>query len=88
MENKGVKKYDLHKNGVHASVVDKLIKDKTVDTTTINKFCELLNCQPCDITEYLQINKEIKIISSISHMEKYSIKKLIKFNYNAMLIFL
>lgn len=53
METKGFKKYDLRKNGIHAAVVDKLIKGGTVDTTTIEKLCRVLNCQPGDIMEYV-----------------------------------
>lgn len=53
MEAKGLKKYDLRKNGIHAAVVDKLIKGGTIDTTTIEKLCRLLDCQPGDIMEYV-----------------------------------
>lgn len=51
MEAKGVKKYGLRKNGIHAAVVDKLVKGGTIDTTTIGKLCDFLNCQPGDILE-------------------------------------
>ena len=53
MAAKGFKKYDLRKNGIHAAVVDKLIKGGTVDTTTIEKLCRVLDCQPGDIIEYV-----------------------------------
>ena len=53
MEEKGVNKHYLRKNGIHAAVVDKLIKGGTVDTTTIGNICALLNCQPGDIMEYV-----------------------------------
>ena len=53
MEQKGINKYYLRKNGIHAAVVDKLIKGRTVDTTTINNLCALLDCQPGDIMEYV-----------------------------------
>lgn len=53
MESKGLKKYDLRKNGIHAAIVDKLIKGGTIDTTTISRLCALLNCQPGDIMEYV-----------------------------------
>ena len=53
MESKGVKKIDLRKNGIHAAVVDKLVKGGTIDTTTIAKLCALLDCQPGDIMEYV-----------------------------------
>lgn len=59
MEEKGVKKYDLRKNGIHAAVVDKLIKGGVVDTTTISKLCDFLNCQPGDIMEYVPDISEV-----------------------------
>jgi len=53
MKNKNINKFYLRKNGIHAAVVDKLIKDGTVDTTTIGRLCALLDCQPGDILEYV-----------------------------------
>ena len=58
MKSKEIKKYDLRKNGIHAAVVDKLIKGRTVDTTTIGKLCALLGCQPGDIMEYIPEQEE------------------------------
>ena len=54
LKEQGFNKYYLRKNGIHAAVVDKLINDGTVDTTTISKLCALLNCQPGDIMEYVE----------------------------------
>ncbi|MCL2366643.1 MAG: helix-turn-helix transcriptional regulator [Oscillospiraceae bacterium] len=56
MEKKGINKHYLrtHKDHrIHAAVVDKLIKGGTIDTTTIEKLCALLDCQPGDIMEYV-----------------------------------
>ena len=53
LNQRNLNKYYLRKNGIHAAVVDKLIKDKTVDTTTIIRLCELLQVQPGDIMEYV-----------------------------------
>ena len=63
MEANGVKKYDLRKAGINGTVLDKVLsgplsKSRRVDTETINKLCELLNCQPGDIMEYLLEDKE------------------------------
>jgi len=58
MEERGIKKYDLRKQGIHAATVDKLIKNKTIDTITINKLCEIMSCQPSDILEYIPDEKE------------------------------
>jgi Predicted transcriptional regulator len=52
MAKKGITKYYLRTHGIHATVVDKLIKGGTVNTNTIAKLCDLLNCQPGDILEF------------------------------------
>ncbi len=52
MEQRKVKKYHLRQQGIHAAVMDKLIKNKNVDISTIDKLCKLLDCQPGDILEY------------------------------------
>ncbi len=53
MEMHNIKKYHLRQQGIHASVMDKLIKNANVDISTIDKLCKLLNCQPSDIMEYI-----------------------------------
>lgn len=58
MEQKGMKKIDLRKQGFSPNVVDKVLsgplnKNKRVDTETINRLCEVLDCQPGDIMEYV-----------------------------------
>jgi len=51
MTQKGVKKSDLRKNGFSPTVINRLVKDDFVNTLTILKLCEYLNCQPGDIME-------------------------------------
>lgn len=58
MQEKGVKKFHLRKRGVNASILDKALMGGNVDTKTINKLCTLLNCQPGDIMEYIEDEKE------------------------------
>ena len=53
MEQKNIKKYHLRQQGIHAAVMDKLVKSKNVDISTIEKLCKLLDCQPGDILEYV-----------------------------------
>jgi len=43
----------LRQNGMHPSVVNKLRKNERVNTDTIDRICQLLNCQPGDIMEYI-----------------------------------
>ena len=62
MESKGLKKWDLRQKGVNGTVLDKVLsgpltKNKRVDTETINKLCNILDCQPGDIMEYIPEEK-------------------------------
>jgi DNA-binding Xre family transcriptional regulator len=53
MEQRGIKKYYLRQNGIHPTSIEKLAKNMKVDTSTIDKVCELLECQPGDIMEFV-----------------------------------
>lgn len=58
MDKKGLKKYDLRKMGFNPNIIDKVLsgplsKNKRVDTETISRLCEVLDCQPGDIMEYV-----------------------------------
>lgn len=53
MEAKGIKKYDLRKNGFSPTIVDRLVKNNNVNTSTIMELCKMLDCQPSDIMEYI-----------------------------------
>lgn len=57
LDEQGIKKYHLRQQGIHAVVMDKLVKNANVDVSTINKLCKLLNCQPSDIMEYVPDDK-------------------------------
>ncbi|WP_195543319.1 helix-turn-helix domain-containing protein [Massiliimalia timonensis] len=54
MEKKGIKKYDLRKAGISPTIVDRLVKNNDVNTSTIARLCKLLECQPGDIMEYVE----------------------------------
>lgn len=53
MEAKGIKKFDLRKSGLSPTIVDRLVKNNNVNTSTIVELCKLLDCQPADIMEYV-----------------------------------
>ena len=55
LESKGHSStYWLRQNGVHPATVNKLRKNERVNTDTISLLCQLLNCQPGDIMEYVE----------------------------------
>jgi len=59
MNEKGLKKFDLRKMGFNPNIIDKVLsgalnKSRRVDTETISRLCQVLNCQPGDIMEYVE----------------------------------
>ena len=52
MEQKGIKKFDLRKMGLSPTILDRFVKNGDVNTSTIMRLCEILDCQPGDIMEY------------------------------------
>lgn len=43
----------IKKHHISSSTIDKLRKDKPVNTTTVNDLCRILNCRVEDIMEYI-----------------------------------
>lgn len=76
MEKKGIKKYDLRKNGFSPTIVNRLAKDSDVNTSTIIKLCEFLNCQPGDIMECVDKEGFTQLVPTQKGLEK--LKKHVK----------
>lgn len=54
MENKGIKKRDLReKYKISPTIINRLNNNSNVAVDTIMYLCEILNCQPGDILEYV-----------------------------------
>ena len=54
MKEKGITSYTFRQNKVIGQgTYKKIIEGGDIDTRTIAKLCELLNCQPGDILEYV-----------------------------------
>ncbi len=53
MKNKNISQYNLIKNyGISTGQLDRLRKNSNVNTFTLNKLCEILDCDLYDIAEY------------------------------------
>ncbi len=53
LKNSGQSTYTLIKeHHISSSTIDKLRKNKPVNTTTLNDLCRILNCRLEDIAEY------------------------------------
>lgn len=59
LERKGYNKAYLRKNGFSSNNVDWLTKNKDVKISTIDKLCNLLDCEPGDILTFKK-DKEIQ----------------------------
>jgi len=65
MQKKGIKKIDLRtKHKINPKTVDSLVNNRRVTVDTIMQLCELLDCQPGDLMEY------VKDTGGVSTMEK------------------
>lgn len=54
--------YTLIKNHhISSSTIDKLRKNKPLNTTTINDLCRILNCDVADILRYLPCEDDQKL---------------------------
>ncbi len=60
LEEQGKNKAWLRKNGFNANTVDWLLKNKDIKMSTIDKICDLLQCEPCDILTYTPNKKEVE----------------------------
>ena len=59
MDDRGITSYTIKKDNVIGQATFKKIKDGgDIDTRTIAKLCEYLNCQPGDIMEYVEDTAE------------------------------
>ena len=52
LKERGHNKAWLRKNGLTPSAVDWLLKNKDVKMSTIDKLCNLLDCEPADILTF------------------------------------
>lgn len=54
MEQKGLSTYKIRKDKIISeSTLQKIRENKSITTDSISSLCEVLNCQPGDIMEYV-----------------------------------
>lgn len=55
MEHKGISTYQLReKCGIDSKTIRRLRANENTETKTLNKLCEILECDLCDIAEYIK----------------------------------
>jgi len=48
----------INKHHISSAIIDKLRKNKPMNTTTINDLCRILNCRIEDIAQYVPSNND------------------------------
>lgn len=43
----------IHRHHISSAIIDKLRKNKPLNTTTINDLCRILNCKIEDVAQYI-----------------------------------
>ena len=58
MKEKNVSQYRLLKSGIDPKTLDSLKKNKNISTVTIEKLCNIIDCTPNDIVEFIPEEKK------------------------------
>lgn len=58
LKEKGIKQIELREKGVHPRTFQKMQNGELIRSDTIDQLCRLLQCQPGDIMEYVEDEKE------------------------------
>ena len=59
MKKNGISQYALiHKHQISTGQLDRLRKNANVSSFTLNRLCEILDCELSDIAEYIPDKKE------------------------------
>ena len=62
LEKSGESTYTLiYKHHISSSTIDRLRKNKPVNTTTLNDLCRILNCDISDIVRYSPSDQDQKL---------------------------
>ncbi|MBP3621279.1 MAG: helix-turn-helix transcriptional regulator [Lachnospiraceae bacterium] len=51
----------INKHHISSATIDKLRKDKPMNTTTINDLCRILNCKIENVVEYIPSSDDQKL---------------------------
>lgn len=58
MEQHHISFYRLANEGIDAQTLQRVRHDKPITTETLGKLCEIMNCQPADLIEYIAEDME------------------------------
>lgn len=58
MKEKNISQYYLLKSGIDNKTLDSLKKGKNITLLTLEKLCNILNCTPNDVIEFIDDEKQ------------------------------
>ena len=59
LKDRSISQYKLiNTYGISTGQLDRLRKNESVSTNTLDKLCDIINCDLCDIAEYVKIDKK------------------------------
>ena len=58
MKEKDISQYKLLKSGIDPKTLDSIKKNKNINTVTIEKLCDIIDCTPNDIFEFIPKGKK------------------------------
>lgn len=51
----------INKHRISSATIDKLRNNKPMNTTTLNDLCRILNCNICDLVQYIPSDLDQKL---------------------------
>lgn len=51
----------INKHHISSATIDKLRKNKPMNTTTLNDLCRILDCNICDLIQYIPSESDQKL---------------------------
>lgn len=59
LKKQNISQYKLiNTYGISTGQLDRLRKNESVSTNTLDKLCSILSCTLCDIAEYVDVNED------------------------------
>ncbi len=67
LKEKNISTYQLRQKGLSPTIINKLVHGQNVNTSTLEYFCKLLNCDIGDIMEYVPDGDKPETRSQTDH---------------------
>ena len=75
LRKRNISQYDLIRYGIDTRTLTRLRRDLPIETTTLNRLCLIIGCQPNDIIEVVHTMEEIDDLKKNRIERKYQKEK-------------